>query len=303
MINPDILTITDDKQLEAFGVFNTDSNIAGRGTFLSRQGFRDAQRYELDRYPSDEVFQLTVISMIERGVGSKLRTLSDGTLQATSYINARRPSQPDFLIDPDIAADVLSTSRYKVNSLADGNRLGMDRDRLSILRITLARAGLEAISMEEFEQPLRLSGDVFMSPPWQKKVLERDPFMLVLGNFNRHVRRLRIDGWFANTAFRYMGRELIDASRAHSLDSHKVADEYFQGNQYIDSAAGLFSLDSVAAYHLVFEQWQELLESDKELPFEGDLNDQYGGVRRYMVDVDKLVTLAQLAVSDKIPSN
>ena len=297
MTNPDTLTITNDKQLQAFGIFTTDSGRVGQDSLLSRQDFRDTQQEELDEYSTDEVFRLTIASMIERGAGVDLST-GWATPQAALYIHGRRPSQPDFLIDPGKANEAFLASRHRVNSLADGNRLGMDYDRLSVLRGTLARAGFAVITMKEFEQPLRLSGDVYMSPPWQKRALERDPFMLTIGDFTRHMRKLRVNKGLAHTAFRYVGRELLDDSRADAVDSHETATEYLHGNTYIDYAAGLFSLDSVAAFRLVFQQWHKLVQSGKELPFESELDNRYS---EWGTERDNIVQLAQLAISDRIP--
>lgn len=298
------LTITDDSQLEQFGIFTTESHQPDQGVFLSRQDFRDVQQDELDVYPTDEAFLLTLLATIERGSGQSMRPgWSDSAKHSRMYVQNKRPSQPDFLIDPHKANGVFLASRYWDSSLVDSRMLGMNRPRLATLRGALARVGIDGLmTMEEFEQPLRLSGDIFITPPWCEEMLGQDPHMLTFGDFKSWSRSMRIDEDLAHAAFRYIARELLDDGRADSAETHEFAHEYFGRMRYIDSAIGLLTLDVVAAYRVVFEQWRSQMEAGKELPFEGSADEQEYYVKRPK-ELEKLVKLAQKTLSEKVSHN
>lgn len=298
MLRHELPTINDDQQLEEFGIYTTASKDGGSSS-LSRQDFRSTQVEELDEYPTDGAFTSTVLAAIENGTGASLRISWAGRPQAADYVFARRPSQPDFLIDPVAANDVLQVSRYRETALANGNRHGMDKHNLSVLRGTLARTGFKVISMSELERPMRLSGDVFMTPPWRDEELDRNPFMLTYEDFIRYSRKLRMDEWFAHRAFRLVAIGLLDSCKASSDDSHRFADEFLSGSKYIDGAVGVFSLDLPAAHEEVVVRWHEIAESDTKLSFlkskwsdDGELD---------LSDRHKVFQLAQTAVLDKIP--
>jgi hypothetical protein len=231
--------------------------------------------------------------MVENGTGISLTGYASEDPQAANYILERRPSQPDFLIDPTKVNEVFLKSRYRLNSLADYDGK-MEWSSLYMLRRALARADFDVMAMGEFEQPLRLSGGVFMSPPWQRNVIEQNPFMLTLHDFTQYMKQMRINEALAHNAFRYIGRELLDGGRAESTDTHRYALDRFSGGWYMDIAVGLFTIDSVAAYRVVFEKWQALLQSGQALPFEA-------GMQSWDGERDKILKLSHEAISGKIP--
>ena len=303
MANSNELIITNDKQLEAFGIFTTESHQPDQGPFLSRQDFRDAQERELDTYPTDELFQMTILAAFDLHNGADLRGegWTKPSRAISPYVLGRRPSQPDFLINPEQANEVLLASRYRDITLSHDGCAGVDRQGVSVLRRALGTIGVEGVmTVEEIEQPLQLSGGVYMSPVWKKKLLENDPFMLTLSDFMRHARKLRIDGTLVHAAFRCLGSELLDIGSADSTESHQFAHSFLHASRYVDSAVGLLSLDSPAAYRTVFEGWRQALASGGELPFLGDvaMEDREWASQ----NSDKLMAITQEAIAQRIPN-
>lgn len=300
------LTVADDEQLQQFGIYTTES-VPANDLALTRQDFRDAQQAELDVYPTDETFRLTLLAAIERGTGLVFNGyLGDRALEADAiqrYVNERRPSQPDFVIGAQAATDVLSAVRYRESIFHNSARFGMNKARVTVLRAALARAGVNGvITMEEFEQPLRLSGDVFISPPWRRKELAGDPYMVSWDDFERRIYRNRNNDSLVNNVFLYLGRELLDASRATSEDTHDYAQTFLEGYRWVDGAPGVLSYDLPAAYGAVFDKWQAINRAGEDLPFyQPDKWGDEAGRARNRLQAEQQLRIAQVAISERLP--
>lgn len=302
MTSPEGFQITDDEDLRQYGIY-TQEHTQLPDNVLSRQMFWDTQQYDLDVYPDNQTFLLTFLAAIELGSGIDMQRMYGKTPQPVKYVQARRPSQPDFLIDPDVANEVLNISRYRRNSLADDYvRYGMNRHNLYTLQGALMRAGLrDVITMAELEIPLCLSGGVYISPPWNREVIATNPRMLTLPDFGRHALKYRSVEDIEHMAFMQVGFYLLDSTENPSDDKHAFAGEFFKRG-YADSAVGVLSLDTVRAHHVVFKEWEELLDKGGGLPHRNNSSAGSSTKDSWWERISpKVVELARLVVSEKIP--
>lgn len=293
MTQPSELTIADDEQLQTYGIFTTESAQAD-SLFLSRQDFQTVQRDIYDTYPTDDIFILTILSTIERSTGLNRQPYRSAYQQPAAYIRARRPSQPDFLINAESAKNVWLDSRYKNLSINDSSRTEVNKRRAHVLRSALAKTALtDLVSMENYERPLRLSGDVFMTPSWRKKALAKDAFMITLADFTKHKIKPRVDEALVHNIFRKLGIELLGNE---GTDSAEFAKGFLHSERWVDGAAGIFSLHLPTAYRVVMKEWSAELDAGR-IPAVFDVQDD-----NWLYDkIPACIRLAQIAVAAKTP--
>lgn len=294
MARPNELTIADDSQLIEYGIF-TEETAPADMTLLSRHDFQSIQHDVYDIFPTDEIFVLTLKSAIERHTGLSMRTDWGKQPQPATYICTRRPSEPHFLVSAQTANGILQESRYRKYSIFDSWDAETNKHRAYVLQSTLARQAInDLITMEVYEQPLRLTGNVFMTPKWRSKALQQNPFMITLADFKRYNQRPRINESLVNIVFRKLGIELLGEA---NTDTGTFATDYLQGNNWIDDPAGIFSYDLPAAAKVVAEQWTPDLDAGRT-PAVFDSPDNYWSGSDA---ISSCITLAQTAISNKIP--
>jgi hypothetical protein len=254
--------IETDEPLQEYGIFTEETADLAEGALLSREDFRQAQIELFDVHPRDTIFLQTAVSAIELQVGLRMRNTSpwakDDDNKTVDYIHHRRPSQPDWLIDARVADRVLRDCRYAINELTGYRSLnrsrypfGEDDDskkaKIEVLQHVIAAKGItDTMTMEEFEMPVRLSGETFMSPRWTKDVIAADPRLLTVEDFCKYDRRQ--DKERAVKVFSSLGQLLLDESQAATKRRHDCARSclrYIWNRGYGDP--GVLSIGTLAA--------------------------------------------------------
>lgn len=258
------LVIRNDQELVGAGIYTAETIPADVTQFLTRQDFRDAQIEALDTYPTDATFYTVLFAAIEHNTGTSIRHWSDRALKR--LITDRRHSQPDFIVPTSTVATLFDQNRYDINTLCDSFDPEINRRASLVVQRAISASGYPVLSIEEYEQPLAISGHTAVSPAWKLPDLRHDPFTVTAADFEQSAGRSEDNKRMARWAFAVIAQMLLDDNDVHHPQAHTLAKQKLS---YLAQDRLAFSFDTSAAYALLQQRettQERIAQSDTSAP-------------------------------------